>query len=243
MAATSGTESRLLITCEHGGNRVPPRYAARFAGQRRVLASHRGFDPGSLELARRMARQLSAPLIASTVTRLLVEVNRSPDHPRLFSEFTRPLADEEKQRLLRQYYLPHRQQVSDWVAAASRSRQVIHISVHSFTPVLRGSVRRADVGLLFDPRRACESQLCRLWQRQLAARAAGWRVRRNYPYLGKSDGLTTSLRKLFADERYLGIELEVNQQWVRRRGPRWQRLQQDVIESLKQARASWSPLP
>ena len=33
----------------------------------------------------------------------------------------------------------------------SRGRRVIHISSHSFTPELNGKVRRADVGLLYDP--------------------------------------------------------------------------------------------
>ena len=32
----------------------------------------------------------------------------------------------------------------------------------------------------------------------------------NYPYLGKADGFTTSLRQEF-QERYIGIELELNQ--------------------------------
>jgi hypothetical protein len=32
----------------------------------------------------------------------------------------------------------------------------------------------------------------------------------NYPYLGKADGFTTSLRHQF-QERYIGIELELNQ--------------------------------
>ena len=39
-------------------------------------------------------------------------------------------------------------------------------------------------------------------------------MRRNYPYRGSSDGLTTTLRGLFADPDYLGIEIEVNQALV-----------------------------
>ena len=62
----------LLVTCEHGGNRVPKRYRRLFAGWESVLASHRGYDPGALTLARELARAFDAPLVASTVTRLLV---------------------------------------------------------------------------------------------------------------------------------------------------------------------------
>ncbi|MFI4875804.1 MAG: N-formylglutamate amidohydrolase, partial [Blastopirellula sp. JB062] len=41
-----------------------------------------------------------------------------------------------------------------------------------------------------------------------------FRIRFNYPYLGKADGLTTSLRKKLTGDRYVGIELEVNQRLV-----------------------------
>ena len=32
----------LLLTCEHGGNRVPEEFRALFAGQETLLAGHRG---------------------------------------------------------------------------------------------------------------------------------------------------------------------------------------------------------
>ena len=66
-------------------------------------------------------------------------------------------------------------------------------------------------------------------QAVLRARRPGLIVRRNYPYLGISDGFTTHLRKAFGP-RYAGIELEVNQKWVRR--PTWPGLQRDLIETL-----------
>ena len=39
----------------------------------------------------------------------------------------------------------------------------------------------------------------------------GCRVRRNYPYLGKGDGLTTWLRRRFFSSEYAGVEIELNQ--------------------------------
>jgi predicted N-formylglutamate amidohydrolase len=70
----------LLITCEHGGNSVPPRWRPLFRGHRALLDSHRGWDPGALPIARALAREMNAPLIYSTISRLLVELNRSPHH-------------------------------------------------------------------------------------------------------------------------------------------------------------------
>ncbi|MBC7773424.1 MAG: N-formylglutamate amidohydrolase [Pyrinomonadaceae bacterium] len=202
---------QLLLTCEHATNRVPARFAPLFHEHQTLLSSHRGYDPGALMLARFMQRSLKSPLLASTVSRLLIENNRSLHHRNLFSLVTRELDDHERDRIIRQYYTPHRSAVVDRAAAMMREgRTVLHVGVHSFTPVLNGEVRRADIGLLFDPRRRLEASICRTWQARLEASLPGMVIRRNYPYKGISDGLTTSLRKQFPAGRYLGVELEVN---------------------------------
>jgi len=202
---------RILLSCEHGGNRVPPDYANLFAGRRarQALASHRGSDPGALALARSLSRALDTRLLAVTVTRLLVEVNRSRTHPKLFSEFSRSLNIEERERVLDRYYRPHRDRVLD--AIQSSNGLVCHIGVHSFAPKLQGETRQADIGLLYDPARRHEAEFCRAWQCVLRHIDPLLRVRRNYPYRGTSDGLTTALRKCFPEEKYVGLELEVNQ--------------------------------
>jgi predicted N-formylglutamate amidohydrolase len=84
----ASTEPAVIVTCEHGGNHVPPPYRALFRGRERLLASHRGWDPGALTAARELARVLRAPLIFSRVTRLLIDLNRSPGHRALFSAVT-----------------------------------------------------------------------------------------------------------------------------------------------------------
>ena len=78
-----------IITCEHGGNRIPAAYRSLFRGQRALLDSHRGHDPGSLVMATALADTFRAPLVASTTSRLLVDLNRSIGHRQLFSEATR----------------------------------------------------------------------------------------------------------------------------------------------------------
>ncbi len=226
----------LLITCEHGGNRVPAAYAALFREQADLLTSHRGYDPGALTLARELARSFHAPLIYATVSRLVVDLNRSLGHPRLYSEVTRPLPRRERQAILARHYLPYRRKVERWVEECIAAGQsVLHIASHSFTPVLDGEVRRADVGLLYDPGRAGEKQLCLRWQNALRMRAPGLTVRRNYPYTGRSDGLTAWLRRRFPAERYLGIELEVNQRLVFGPAGPWRALRLALRQSLADA--------
>jgi predicted N-formylglutamate amidohydrolase len=223
----------LLITSEHGGNRVPKAYAHLFRNARSALASHRGYDPGSLSVARLLAKQLEAPLIYSTVTRLLVELNRSIGHRGLFSSFTRELSKEAKQTILDKYYRPYRRQVEQFVSdVVAAGTSVLHVSVHTFTPVLDGQRRTADVGLLYDPSRHGEKQLSRQWSADLKQQLPELRVRRNYPYLGCADGLTTYLRRQFPDDQYAGIELEVNQAWFQSPPTRWRALGKAIAGSL-----------
>ena len=208
---------RLLLTCEHGGNRIPREYAHLFRAAARELASHRGWDPGAQDVARRLARHFGLPLRSVPWSRLLVEPNRSPTNPRIWSEFTRDLSADERERLLARHWWPHRRDVESAVArSVARGSRVAHVAVHSFTPELSGERRNADVGLLYDPARAGERALCTRWQQVLRELDPGLRVRRNYPYRGAADGLTTWLRRRFPDRSYAGVELELNQALVGR---------------------------
>jgi predicted N-formylglutamate amidohydrolase len=121
--------------------------------------------------------------------------------------------------------------VSEAVAAGHR---VIHLSSHSFTPVLDGNVRNADVGLLYDPARPSEAAMAARWKAAFAAHAPALRVRRNYPYKGRNDGLTSSLRRRFPSGTYVGMEIELNHGFMVH-GPRWRRLRGAVVATVKAA--------
>ena len=230
--------TRVLITCEHGGNKIPKQYWPLFAKLRDTLATHRGYDPGALSLARDLARAFDAELVYSTTSRLLVELNRSPNHKQLFSEATRDLPEAERERLLQRYYRPYRNwveaQAGDAIAAGEN---VLHLSSHSFTPKLHGEVRRADIGLLYDPSRPAERDFCRIWQRALRDADRTLVVRRNYPYRGYDDGLTTHLRRLHPDPRYAGIEIEVNQKHALGDEQAWRSLRKLLVGTLRAALA------
>jgi predicted N-formylglutamate amidohydrolase len=224
--------THLLLTCEHGGNAVPVTYRALFRGQRRLLDSHRGLDIGARFAARYLERRLKAPLVCATVTRLLVDLNRSVGHPGLFSEFSRNLPPADKQAVLRRHYYPYRNRVASWIRSrVAAGDRVVHIAVHSFTPVVGGRPRPCDVGLLYDPGRSEEARLCARWQAALRGCDSRWRVRRNYPYRGTSDGQVVALRRRFAPAHYSGIELEINQACL---GPtrRRARLLADIAATL-----------
>ncbi|MBI4756774.1 MAG: N-formylglutamate amidohydrolase [Betaproteobacteria bacterium] len=229
----SAPRNHYLITCEHGGNRVPEAYRALFAGHEELLATHRGWDPGALTLARDLARALDAPLYYATVSRLVIDLNRSIGHPRLYGEATRGAPRALRREILARHYMPYRTRVERHIrGAVADGRRVVHVSTHSFTPVLNGQVRQADVGLLYDPARPAEAALARLSQGALKSSAQELRVRRNYPYSGRSDGFTAYLRRCFPATAYAGIELEINQKQVSSGRETWRELKARLIAAL-----------
>jgi predicted N-formylglutamate amidohydrolase len=231
--ATDCGSHRFVITCEHGGNQIPRAYRNLFYAHQAQLDTHRGFDPGALIMARALSTAFAAPLVVSTVSRLLVDLNRSVGHPSLHSEATRHLPIDVRQRILEHYYQPYRALAEHLVRQAIANHgQVIHLSSHSFTPELDGKVRDADIGLLYDPSRPGEVELCERWKAVLTACAPELRVRRNYPYLGKGDGLTAWFRRRLSPAAYVGIELEINQKHIIKAGRRWTALREVIIESL-----------
>lgn len=202
----------VLVSCEHGGNHVPEAYRALFAGVEERLGGHESYDAGALVLARALSGELDAPLIASEVTRLLIDLNRSRGRKGLYSAVTRKLPPGERRRILEAYYLPHRAAVAGVVAAnRARGAATLHVAAHTFTPVLGGVARRMDAGLLYDPARPGEAALCARWREILRERAPALAVRRNAPYKGASDGLAAWLRRQHPETAYLGVELELNQ--------------------------------
>ncbi len=231
---------RILVTCEHAGNRVPERWAPLFQGRDDLLASHRGWDPGALPVARHLARLTRAPLRYSTTTRLLVDANRSPAHESLFSELTRELPERERREIVARHHRPYwtrvRSLLAGWLAEGALA---LHLGVHTFTPTLDGVARKVDIGVLFDPGRPGESAFSRIFMEELERALPHLRVRKNAPYYGTSDGLTTSLRRTFDDPAYLGIELEVSQGLATGPEPERSRVSREIGEALVCTLSRW----
>lgn len=235
MRKKSGTKKKnmLIVTCEHGGNQVPQEYQNLFRGHEIVLCSHRGMDFGALELTQALKKRYRVPAITSQYTRLLVELNRSINHPDLFSEVVSYLPEDEKQAILKKYYYPYRKKVEAIISKnVSSKHRVLHLSIHSFTPIWEGMMRSCDIGFLYDPQRDGEREFCKNWKENIRKIDPDLRLRYNYPYRGVSDGLTTYLRKKFSSQEYIGIELEVNQHLLT--SERKKEVIQIIVDSLSE---------
>lgn len=221
---------RLLLTCEHASNAIPESLKKKLNIPASVLKSHRGSDPGTLELARAIATTTRTKIFQpGTISRLVIDLNRAETNPDVFSKWSRNhLSATERQKLT----LQHRKFRRAALSAATQmlltpKNHVIHLSIHSFTPVMKGQRRSTDIGILFDPKRPTEKKFANQLIRILKAAAtkekiAGIRIDANKPYLGTADGHTTELRRKLSAARYSGIEIEVNQKFVRTTGiARW----------------------
>lgn len=203
----------LFLSCEHGGNEVPQELQPCFAGHTDVLKTHRGLDIGALDLFLRLA-PLAEETTSATLSRLCIELNRSEGHRQLFSKYTGSLDPHRKEELLafhRSYWKNFIERIQERIAAGD---EVMHVAVHSFTPVLDGVVRQVDIGLLYDPARSNERSFCMAWRKALAIRMPELVIRMNQPYKGVSDGFPTALRRLFP-VHYGGMEVEVNQRFAK----------------------------
>ncbi len=222
-------EIAYVITSEHASPRIPERWRQALEPFLAKCEEHRIWDPGTAEIGSELARLLEAPFFPGDVSRLVVDLNRSLSHRDVFSEPIAALPDRERAAILFRHYYPYRHRVLQEIESLlADHRCVVHLSMHSFTPVLDGKSRENDFGLLFDPWRKGENDLADVWLHFLRRRARNLISLPNRPYLGITDGHAPVLRKLFRRQAYLGFELEFNQrlplgenaafyaQWVQR---------------------------
>ena len=217
---------KLVLSCEHAGNALPQQFKFIKDKKDPVWKTHRAYDPGAFKLFQELSK-IADYNFDYKFSRLLIEPNRSLHHRNLFSEYSKSLTAEQKEQLINSFYLKYRNEVAQCIAElVGAGEEVVHISVHSFTPVLHAIERQTDIGLLYDPSRKEEKHFSKIFKEELL-KEVELKIRFNYPYFGKADGFTTYLREKFR-ENYIGLELEVNQKFARNN-----KFSDDLMQHLK----------
>ncbi|MEM9047876.1 MAG: N-formylglutamate amidohydrolase [Pseudomonadota bacterium] len=145
-----GGDPRLLITCDHASNRVPPEIGSLglAAGE---MARHIAFDVGARGVALALSAALNAPAVLSTVSRLVIDPNRSADDPTLVMEIAdgalipanRRMTTTEIARRVRTYYAPYHAAIRERLdTAEAHGFAPVILSVHSMTAQLGGRPMR-----------------------------------------------------------------------------------------------------
>lgn len=146
---------RWLVTVDHATNRVPQAIAGGDLGLPAAeMQRHIAHDIGALGLGLALGQALDSPVIASDFSRLVIDPNRGEDDPTLIMQLydgtiipaNRHLDAAARDWRLNSLYRPYHAALAD--LAAARADRVI-LSVHSFTPCLRGRAPRPwQIGIL-----------------------------------------------------------------------------------------------
>lgn len=201
--------SRWLILCDHATNVVPPNVADGCLGvAEEDMSRHIAFDVGAAGVATRLAELLDAPAILSNFSRLVIDPNRGEDDPTLVMRLydgtivpaNRDADVHETERRLRLCYRPYHATIAEM---AMRQPDTVIVSVHSFTPQLRGRTPRPwHVGFLH----ADDTRLSDAVATLLGAESL-WCVGLNVPYSGKLKGDTIDKHAILHKRQNTLIEL------------------------------------
>ncbi len=211
------TREILILTCEHASNKLPAAFKSAVPAE--VLKTHRAYDIGAIQVFRKLVKFAKPEFFSEgKYSRLFIDLNRTITNRSAFSDYLRDNAKAKAQATT--YWTEYRTAIEKFVENALKSKtrvaksapSVVHLGIHSFTPVLNGKVRNADIGILYDPARPQERAYAQVIKAEIQRLHPEMKVRFNYPYKGTTDGLTTTLRKKFGP-RYVGIEIEINQKF------------------------------
>lgn len=156
--ALGGGPARLLFLCDHASPAVPPALGT-LGLPPEAFARHIAADIGAAALTRALAKRFDAPALLARWSRLVVDLNRGADDPTVVMRLSdgaivpgnRALTRAEVQDRIARYHAPYHDAVAATIAEARAAGLVpALVSMHSFTPIWRGTERPWHVGVLWD---------------------------------------------------------------------------------------------
>ena len=212
-----GGAGPFALVCDHASNRMPPVYAGLGLSDA-DRAAHIAWDPGALGVSLELSRLLDAPLIHSTLSRLLVDCNRDPSAVDLIPEISeqtvipgnQDLSPDERARRIALAHTPFHDAIDAVLDERQRLvRPTALVSVHTFTPVYKGVHRNCEIGLISDQdRRLADPALALLKER------SDWQVGDNDPY-SPSDGVYYTLTRHGENRGLVPLMIEIRNDRVK----------------------------
>jgi predicted N-formylglutamate amidohydrolase len=232
--------SPFVLVCDHASNRIPEPYRGLgLSGIERLR--HIAWDPGALAVSLRLAERLDAPLVHSTVSRLVIDCNRAhaaPDLIPAISETTaipgnQGLSAEERARRRALFHDPFHAAIEALLnRRAAAGRETILVAMHSFTPVYKGVARPWPIGFIH----GIEADYTRGVFEALKAAEPALNIGWNLPYAALN-GVTYTLEH-HGDGRGLKstmIEIRHDEILTTEGIRRWVRLLADCLEAGRHA--------
>ena len=183
----AGGRAPILLLCDHASAFVP-RALKDLGLSEAELCRHIAWDIGIAEVTRDLARRLEAPALFSHFSRLVVDPNRALDDPTLIPQLSdgtivpgnRGLSQAARQARVAVFHRAYHGAVrAQLEAMTARGPAPAILSMHSFTPVMKGLERPWQIGILWNrDGRLPVPLMARL-------RAQGLSVGDNEPYSGR----------------------------------------------------------
>lgn len=236
----AGGSSPFVLVCDHASNRIPERYEGLGLSAVDRLR-HIAWDPGALAVSLAMIALLDCPLIHATVSRLVIDCNRTHGAPDLIpptSEDTeipgnQLVGDNERARRIAEFHDPFHAALDAVLdARAARGEGSILVAMHSFTPVYRGVARPWPVGVVH----GLDTTFSRAVFNAMAAAEPALNVGWNEPYAALN-GVTYTLEHHGDGRGLVSTMLEIRHDQILTRDgvARWARLIAQSLETARQA--------
>jgi predicted N-formylglutamate amidohydrolase len=204
-----GAARDLLLLCDHASNAVPDDIDLGIALE--LLDLHIAIDIGAAPLTRALAARLHASAILGTVSRLVLDLHREPDHPNLIPQSSDGHAipgnaEADREHRLARFHVPYHRLIEDRIRAV---RPALILSIHSFTPRLEqgGGDRPWQVGILYNEDATAAAPAI-AW-----LRAQGFVTGDNEPYSGRL--LNATLNRHAEANGIPSIAIEVRNDLIR----------------------------
>lgn len=148
----------VLLVCDHACRTVPKALAGLGLPEEQ-MQRHIAYDIGAAELTRKLADRFAATAVLSGYSRLVIDPNRSLGDPTAIPAVSddvvipgnRALDAAEQEQRVEAIFRPYHAAIAAEIARRRASGLVPAIlSIHSFTPVMRGFARPWHVGVLWD---------------------------------------------------------------------------------------------
>jgi predicted N-formylglutamate amidohydrolase len=154
----SSGRSSFIILADHAGARIP-RKLANLGLPPADLKRHIAWDIGVLGVARRMAAEIDAPLVAQNYSRLVIDCNRDPkvatSIPRISEASEIPgnlnLSAAEVAARRAEIFDPYHQRIREIIEARlGAQRAAILVAQHTMTDVYKGVRRNMHAAVLYN---------------------------------------------------------------------------------------------
>lgn len=233
----AGSAGGILLICDHASNAVPGDIDLGIAPE--LLDKHIAIDIGAGAVTEALAARLGAPAILATVSRLVIDLHRQPDHPGLMphvSDGHTVPGNEDADRDARIARF-HRSYHHALATAIREMRPTLLASIHSFTPCLEqgGAARPWEIGILSNRDRRAADLAVALF------RDAGIPTGDNEPYSGRALNATLNRHGEANGIASLAIEIRNDLIGDDHGVARWSDILAPILESIRNSLAQKAP--